>query len=80
MNRWKPRQVRKIMWILYGLGVLIALVGMALSSVPVMVIGLVVLVSGIVFYFLFYRCPHCGRYLDRSTGEFCPYCGARVNE
>ena len=43
-------------------------------------IGVVVMLCGLGFQLLFYRCPHCGKYLDRSTGPFCPHCGRSIDE
>lgn len=30
-------------------------------------------------HLIFYRCPHCGKFLDRSTGDYCPYCGQQMD-
>lgn len=27
---------------------------------------------------VFYRCPHCRRYLYRVYGKYCPYCGKEL--
>ena len=80
MRDWKPKQVRKVFWGIYGAGVLVALVGTALSSIWVLVIAGVIFVAGAVFDRILYCCPHCGMYLGRNTGDFCPYCGENVNE
>ena len=29
-------------------------------------------------WFLFNRCPHCGRHLGEDTGAYCPHCGKRL--
>ena len=30
--------------------------------------------------FIFHRCPHCGRFLGRSGGPCCRYCGKNMEE
>ncbi len=80
MKNLKPKTVQTYCWIIFGLGAFIGFMGAAAGSTVVPVIGIVILLSGIAFRFTFYRCPHCGKYLDRSTGEFCPKCGEKVNE
>ena len=29
---------------------------------------------------LFWKCPHCGKYLGRSIGEYCPHCGEKLEK
>lgn len=41
---------------------------------------LLIIVAGVawgVLFFLFWRCPHCGKFLPKSDGDlaFCPHCG-----
>lgn len=31
-----------------------------------------------VVWFLFNRCPHCGRHLGNDTGVYCPHCGKKL--
>lgn len=81
MNRLAPQKIRRLSFILDVTGVLIAVYGvMKEEHTGLMVTGLVILIVSMIFYGLFYRCPHCGAYLDRSTGPFCPKCGKEVNE
>ena len=42
------------------------------------VIGVLLVIAGLIIHFAYYRCPHCGRFLDRSTGAYCPYCGKKM--
>lgn len=77
----KPQKVRKIQYLIFITGVIIAFLGILLSeTTALMIIGIVVMFAAVIFHFIFYRCPHCGAFLDRSTGEFCPQCGRKVNE
>lgn len=77
----KLKHIRKRTFIILGIGLLIALLGIALDEQAfVIVLGLLTMFSSIIHYVIFYRCPHCGKFLDRSTGEFCPNCGKKVDE
>ena len=38
-------------------------------------------ILAILFDVLFYRCPHCGKYLGKnSTSGYCPHCGRKIYE
>ena len=45
---------------------------------PLLVIGAVVMCSGLVPHFLFNRCPHCGQQLGRNEADYCQFCGKRI--
>lgn len=80
MSRYpKPKTARKIVWCLLSIGAIIGLIG-SYSSDILFVIGIVLMICAILTHFIFYRCPHCGRFLDRSTGEFCPCCGKEIDQ
>ena len=81
MKKLAPKQVRVVSFLVLAVGALIAFSGIGLGEkTPVILTGLLVMFASVILHLLFYRCPHCGRYLDRNTGEFCPYCGKKVNE
>jgi Uncharacterized Zn-finger containing protein len=80
MNSLGPKKVNVIFWITLLIGFIISFGGILSNIKTLMVIGFIVIITGVIFRFIFYRCPHCGKYLDRSTGEYCPYCGEKVNK
>lgn len=80
MKKITPKQVRARTFIILGIGLLIALCGVALEISALSMVGLLIMFSSIIHHVIFYRCPHCGKFLDRNTGEFCPGCGKKVNE
>ena len=42
--------------------------------------GMVVAFSCLIPHFLWNKCPHCGKQLGRNEGEFCQFCGGRIDE
>ena len=52
--------------------------GALVQSALLIVAGLLLLIVALVLHFTYNRCPHCGRFLDRSTGAYCPYCGKKM--
>ena len=75
-----PKKVKKLVWIFLFIGIIFAFTGTVLGKMVISVVGVIVMLCSIIFQGIFYRCPHCGKYLDRSTGEYCPYCGEEVNK
>ncbi len=73
-----PKSVNGLCLILLGAGALIALLAAHFTVEWLVFIGLAVMTSSIFLRITFYRCPYCGKYLDRSTGVFCPYCGKKM--
>lgn len=80
MKKHLPKQIRIRTFIILGIGLLVALCGIAIDLSLLSMIGLLIMFSSIIHHVIFYRCPYCGKFLDRSTGEFCPYCGEKFNE
>ena len=77
----KLKYVRKRTFIILGVGLLVALLGIAMKQQTTLImLGLLMMFSSVIHHVIFYRCPHCGEFLDRSTGEFCSNCGKKVNE
>ena len=80
MKRFPPERVRKYYFAFLLTGGLIGFAGAAGKTTLLSVMGVTILFIDILFYALLYRCPHCGKHLDRSAGAFCPYCGKKLRE
>lgn len=80
MKKLRPRTVRILFWVALAIGAITGFAGVFFNNDPLLFIGLGIMFGSVVFYAIFYRCPHCGRYLDRSTGPYCPYCRKEVNK
>lgn len=79
MKKLTPKKVDIISLIILGTGILVALFGFSRNMLSIITVGVVVMLSSLVFRIMFYRCPHCSKFLDRSRGKYCPYCGKEVN-
>ena len=79
MRRMTPQKTNVLFSVLLVIGAAIAFWGVFCNIVAAEIVGILVMFGAVVFRFIFYKCPHCGKYLDRSAGDFCPYCGQRVN-
>lgn len=80
MKSMKPCTVRKYFWLILAAGAVIGLLGAQADREALSLAGIFVMFAALIFYVVFYRCPHCGKFLDRSGGEFCPHCGKKINE
>ena len=78
VKRIPLKKVRQIALLLCILGLVVILAGAGLRLIPLILLGCLVLVGEIVFLTLFWRCPHCGGFLDRGCGLYCPHCGHTV--
>ena len=67
------KKARKLRDILFSVGIGLILLGSVWKSF--WVIGCAVVFSGLIFNFLFNKCPHCDRQLGRNEGDFCQFCG-----
>ena len=76
-----PRKVFIVFCASYAAGAVAAVVGALISSVPTVIGGAAVCIAATLFHDIFYRCPHCGRYLGRVTPSgYCRYCGKKIEE
>lgn len=43
-------------------------------------VGIVIMIVGIVYYYLTYKCPHCGAILHSRAPvpHYCPHCGEEI--
>lgn len=73
----KIKDARKLRDLLLIVGSFIMLA--AYYWVPFMIIGAIVSVSCLIPHFLYNRCPHCGKQLGISNGDFCQYCGENLD-
>lgn len=80
MRKLTPKKVR--FWVITaGLaGIAVFGAGALMEIKPIAGAGMVIIVGTLIFHLIFYRCPHCGKYLDRSRGDYCPYCGEELEE
>ena len=79
MKKISPKQVNLYFLLIFAIGAVLGAIG-ALSEIkPLAIIGITLLIGDIIFRIACYRCSYCGRYLDRSRGEYCPYCGKELN-
>jgi rRNA maturation endonuclease Nob1 len=78
MKNLTPGQVHIVSALIFIIGFLFV-GGGALQKNALMGIGIVIMLGAVAFRFAFYRCPHCKRYLGRSMGSHCPYCGKDLN-
>ena len=76
-RKLKPKTVNSIYIFLLILGAAMAFAGLEFGK-PLTILGILMLIGNMMFRLICFRCPHCGRYLDRSSGEFCPYCGKTI--
>ena len=80
MKKIKPKNVNLLVCAILIIGFIVAFCGVPKETSTITVIGVAIMCFAIIFRVIFYRCLHCGKYLDRSTGEYCPYCRETVNE
>lgn len=69
----KRKYATIVAWTLFLAGVVITLLGY--GNETVFNVGMIVSSAALIPVFLFNKCPHCGRWLGRSSGKFCPHCG-----
>ena len=53
---------------------------MAYNWEPMFIVGTVVAFSALIPHFLWNRCPHCEKQLGRNDGDYCQFCGSRLDE
>ena len=75
-----PKKANLIFWTLLIIGALVGGIGSTGGGQWMSMLGIALMMGGLMLKVLLYRCPHCGKYLDRSTGDFCPYCGKKIQE
>ena len=61
-------------------GLICMMLGMILNSVFFQMMTYLVILVWFVLTVLFFRCPHCGKFLGRALGEYCPHCGEKLEK
>lgn len=61
-------------------GAVCILLGVFTKQTVFMVLTYVVILAYFVLTCIFWKCPHCGKYLGRSIGEYCPHCGEKLEK
>ena len=72
----KVRDAQRLTVILFLAGIVVMLAGCFWE--PLVIIGAFAIISCLIVYFLYNRCPHCREFLGREYGTFCPHCGEKV--
>jgi hypothetical protein len=80
MKRFKRKTVDIIFGILLVVGILTADLGGYYAGNVGFIVGVVIMVCAPIFYFIFNRCPNCGKYLGRARGKYCQHCGEKLDE
>ncbi len=74
----KLEKVRLLMVLLSILALVLFPLASGLKNEPLMYGALFCFVLSVLVWFIFYRCPHCRKFLGQSTKTFCPYCKKRL--
>lgn len=74
----KVKEARKISNIIIITGLAIILMGYIYK--PFVIIGSIVFIYGFIVNILYNRCSGCGKYFDRNTGDYCRYCGKKIDD
>ena len=80
MKNVSPVKALVVGGILQAVGLIICFVGYIAKS-ALALLGIALIIGGLVFMQLYYRCPHCGKILASSNRRkmhmpgFCPHCG-----
>lgn len=74
----KVKQARKLRNTLLITGFFIALSGCFWE--PLGILGILMMFSCLIPHFLFNKCPRCKKQLGRNEGEFCQFCGAKLED
>lgn len=87
LKKLTPRQWCRVGWGISGLGGVLIVVGGLLSRPlephPLLWVGVVLFLAGVVFNLFKVRCPQCGCFLavhGKVFPDYCPKCGAKLEE
>ena len=69
----------KIIFCIGGILMILLFVLYFLTPIRAFLIAAIVMAfADLIFWILFGRCPACGKYLGRQSGEYCSHCGERI--
>lgn len=71
----KLKMVNIIFALAVVVGAIVSGIGSTYNMQWMAFLGIAIMCGGLIVNVMYYRCPHCGTYLGRSRGNFCPYCG-----
>lgn len=74
----KLRTARNILYIACAVMVLFFIIGAAIDSILLMIIGMAAAFAGAAVWLIFGHCPSCGKFLGRTYDKFCSQCGAKI--
>ena len=79
----KLSTARKVVWGLYVLIILAAILHIIFRTKISLFLVIAVCIVYFIVRFVYLRCPHCGRVLDRiamfKSAANCPYCGKELD-
>ena len=70
--------IKTIFLVLAVVGATMSAIGFANENNLLFILGIAILLIGVAINFIFNRCPYCKKYLDKSSGVYCPYCGEKM--
>ena len=75
---------RILVWSIMAAVVLFGIIALATQSPIAYILMGAALVAELIVFFVFIKCPHCGRHLDRAGMnpeiEYCPFCGKSLKD
>lgn len=72
-----PRKACRLRDTLFVAGFVIMLA--AYIYEPLLIIGAIVMLSGLIPDFKYNRCPHCSKRLGRNEAKYCQHCGKPID-
>lgn len=78
------KKSRLVAWIMLPIGAVITLISFLFSNkillFSLLLIGMMVMVTGLLIQHRYWRCPYCGQHLPIRHFEvnYCPYCSAEL--
>ena len=80
----KLKTARIAIWSCMAAVVLFGLLLIVTQSKLMFALLMLALAGELILFFVFIRCPHCGRHLDRtglySSATHCPFCGKPLED